>query len=145
MIVDPDIPIIDPHHHLWPDGVSGRFMLDDLLSDLGSGHNVEATVYIECGSFYRSQGPEALRPVGEVEFARSVAELGATGLYGRTRFCTSIVGFADLRLGSAVDGVLDGGVAAGDGRLKEIRHIAANEPEADRCGRPGAHQKGRAA
>ncbi|MGQ4512946.1 amidohydrolase family protein [Streptomyces sp. DW26H14] len=127
-VVDPSLPIIDPHHHLWH-GAAGRYMLDDLVADLSSGHDVRATVYIECGSFHRADGPEPLRPVGEVEFANGIAAIGASGRYGPARFCSSIVGFADLMLGAEVDRVLDGVVAAGNGRLKGVRHIAAHDPE----------------
>jgi len=128
-VVEPGLPIIDPHHHLWTDGVSGRFMLEDLLADLGSGHDVRATVYIECGSCYRAGGPEELRPVGEIEFANGIAAMGASGAYGPARFCASIVGFADLLLGSRIDSVLESLVAAGNSRLKGIRQIASHDPE----------------
>jgi predicted TIM-barrel fold metal-dependent hydrolase len=127
-IVEPELPIIDAHHHLWPDGVGGRFMVDDLVSDLASGHNVKATVYVECGSFYRADGPAELRPVGEVEFANGVAAMGASGQFGSARICASIVGHVNL-LGPGVASTLECMVRAGNGRLKGIRHMAANHPE----------------
>ncbi|MEW2544439.1 amidohydrolase family protein [Streptomyces sp. NPDC047002] len=135
-VVDPALPIIDPHHHLWH-GAAGRYLVDDLVADLRSGHDVRATVYIECGSFHRAEGPEALRPVGEVEFAAGAAAVGASGRYGPTRFCSSIVGFADLTLGAEADRVLEALVAAGNGRLKGVRHIAAHDPEVKQLAPPG--------
>jgi len=48
-ILEPARPIIDPHHHLWtarPD----RYLLQELVGDLRSGHNVRATVFIQCRS-----------------------------------------------------------------------------------------------
>ncbi|HSZ41247.1 MAG TPA: amidohydrolase family protein [Trebonia sp.] len=127
--VEPDLPIIDPHHHLWTDGPGGRFMLDDLLADIGSGHDVRATVYIECESFYRGSGPAEFRSVGEVEFANGIAAMGASGAFGPARFCASIVGFADLRRGAKAATVIEGLVAAGNGRLHGIRQIASHDPE----------------
>jgi predicted TIM-barrel fold metal-dependent hydrolase len=127
-VVDPELPIIDPHHHLW-NGHAGRYMLEELLSDLGSGHNVKATVFMECKSFYRADGPEELRSIGEVEFANGIAAMAASGQYGATRFCAGIVGFADLLRGSRVQPVLEGLIAAGNGRFRGIRHIAACDPE----------------
>jgi hypothetical protein len=42
-----------------------RYLLDELLADLGTGHNVVATVFEECRSMYRAHGPEEMKPVGE--------------------------------------------------------------------------------
>ena len=64
-VVDPDVPIVDPHHHLWPDGGRFPYGLDDLLADLSSGHNVVDTVFVECGAAYRTTGSEPMRVVGE--------------------------------------------------------------------------------
>src|ERR1700749_1598474 len=117
-ILEPDLPIIDPHHHLWdrptavlknlPPSDHGfmdiirdipRYLLDELLADLQSGHNVLGTVYMECGAFYRADGPDALRCVGETEFVNGVAAMTASGIYGDVRACAGIVGHVDLRLG----------------------------------------------
>ena len=73
-VLDPARPIVDPHHHLWDRG-GQRYLLDELTSDIASGHNVIATVYVEARSMYRANGPEAFRPVGEVEFARGAAAM----------------------------------------------------------------------
>ena len=55
-ILEPDLPIIDPHHHLW-DHLNNRYLLDELLADTGSGHTITATVYIDCRSMYRGRRP----------------------------------------------------------------------------------------
>jgi L-fuconolactonase len=119
-ILEPALPIIDPHHHLGP-----RYLLDDLLQDTGSGHNIVATVFIQAAAMYREKGPVAMRPVGETEFVNGIAAMSASGLYGKTRACAGIVGHADLRLGSAVEPVLSALVRAAGDRFKGIRHITA--------------------
>ena len=105
-ILDPDLPIIDPHHHLW-DRPHHRYLLDDFLADVRTGHNVVATVFEECNSMYRADGPEELRSVGETEFVAGIAAMSASGLYGPTRVAAGIVGFADLTLGDRVEPVLE--------------------------------------
>src|SRR6266702_5104534 len=87
-IIDPARPIVDPHHHLWDRG-GQRYLIDEMAEDIASGHNIRATVYVDCRSMYRADGPEAFRPVGEVEFANGVAAIGASGLYGPTRLCAA--------------------------------------------------------
>ena len=143
-ILDPDLPIIDPHHHLWdlapllagrtpgahPFGViphqTPRYLFEELYRDCReAGHNVVGTVFLQCGAFYRADGPEAMKPVGEVEFVNGVAARSASGVYGPFRACAAIVGHADLRLGSAVGAVLDAEIAAGNGRFRGVRHLAA--------------------
>ena len=89
-ILEPDLPIVDPHHHLW-DHLNNRYLLDELLADTGSGHTVTATVYIDCRSMYRADGPAEMKPVGETEFANGVAAMSASGLYGPTHACAGIV------------------------------------------------------
>src|SRR6516165_281535 len=74
-ILEPDLPIVDPHHHLW-DHPGSRYLLDELLADVNSGHNIVKTVFIQCASGYRTSGPEEMRPIGESEFARAIAEEG---------------------------------------------------------------------
>lgn len=165
-ILEPDLPIVDPHHHLWDrSGLlphlppqthpfesilrqSPRYLLDELLADTGSGHNIVATVYVQCGAFYRADGPEELKPVGETEFVNGVAAMSASGTYGAMRACTGIVGHADLTLGDAVAPVLDAHLVAGGGRFRGIRHMMAHDPDpavlgplshtvAGMCGHPG--------
>ena len=126
-IIDPDLPIIDTHHHLW-DNRKHRYLLPEWLADVGAadgdGHNVVATVYMECGSMYRGHGPEEMRPVGEVEFAAGVAAMSESGLYGPTRVAAGIVGFADLTQGDRVEAVLEAMIKAGAGRFRGVRHAA---------------------
>jgi predicted TIM-barrel fold metal-dependent hydrolase len=100
-------------------------MLDDLLSDTNSGHNIVATVFVQCRSMHRASGPEDMKPVGETEFVNGVAAMSASGGFGKTRICAGIVGHADLRLGSRVRPVLEAHIRAGGGRFRGIRHITA--------------------
>ena len=129
--LEPDLPICDPHHHLWdhrPTYVY-RYLLDDFLADIGGGHNIVSTVFLECEAFYRASGAEAMKPVGEVEFVNGMAAMSASGLYGPTQVAAAIVGFADLRLGAVVDEVLQAQLAAGGGRFRGIRHSSAHDPD----------------
>jgi L-fuconolactonase len=121
-IREPDLPIVDPHHHLW-DHPKYRYLLDELLADTGSGHNIVATVFVECLSMYRATGPAELRPVGETEFVNGVGAMSASGRYGATRVAAGIVGFADLTLGDRAGAVLDAHLAASP-RFRGIRHAA---------------------
>ena len=123
-IIEPELQIIDPHHHLW-DRPGNRFLLDQLLADVDSGHKITGTVFIECGSMYRAEGPTEMKPVGESEFVNGTAAMSASGQYGTTRLCRAIVGHADLRLGDGVTRVLEAQIAAGDGRFRGIRHSVA--------------------
>src|SRR5215813_11957214 len=121
-IIEPEVPIIDPHHHLY-ERPTVRYLFPEILLDINSGHNIVATVFVQAHSMYRASGPVELRPVGEVEFANGVAAMSASGLYGKTRICHGIVGQADLMLGSRVEQVLAALARAGGGRFKGIRHI----------------------
>ena len=128
-VIEAALPICDPHHHLW-DRQGDRYLLHELLADTGMSdaqgrcHNVRSTVFVECASMYRADGPEALRPVGETEFVNGVAAMSASGGYGATRACAGIVAYADLRLGAAVRGVLEAHIDAARGRFRGIRHAA---------------------
>lgn len=121
--LDPELPIIDPHHHLW-DYPQSRYLLDELLADTGTGHNIVATVFVECGSMYRADGPEHLKPIGETEFVQGIAAMSASGRYGHTRVAAGMVGFANLLLGAQVREVLQAHVAASPNRFRGIRHAA---------------------
>jgi predicted TIM-barrel fold metal-dependent hydrolase len=123
-ITDPSRPIVDPHHHLWDRG-GQRYLIDDMAADIASGHNVIATVYVEARSMYRAGGPEALRPVGEVEFANGAAAMSASGGYGPAAICAGIVGHVNLLLGEDARPVLEAEIAAGQGRFRGIRHSSA--------------------
>lgn len=153
-ILEPDLPIIDPHHHLWdlramvpmfPEpqhdfiaAIAGaaHYTFDQLHTDLLSGHNVIGTVFMECGAFYNAAASDAMKPVGEVEFVNGVAAQSASGLYGQLQACAAIIGHADLTLGSRVEDVLDALSAAGNGRFKGIRHQGAWDADPTVLGPP---------
>jgi L-fuconolactonase len=120
--LEPALPIIDPHHHLWDTPVRGLYFLPELLADIGGGHNIVSTVFLECQSMFRADGPQEMRPVGEVEFVNGTAALSASGQYGKTRVCEAIVGWADLMLGAKVREVLQAEIAAGGGRFRGVRY-----------------------
>ena len=128
-ILEPDLPIIDPHHHLLDRPLHGTYLMPELLADVASGHNVLATVFLEWMSMYRADGPVELRPVGEVEFANGAAAMSASGNYGKALACAGIVGHADLTLGSGVAPVLEAMIAAGGGRFRGVRLITASDPQ----------------
>ena len=138
-VVDPDQRIVDPHHHLWPPGAGLLYGLDDLHRDTGDGHNVELTVFAECGAGYRTDGPSHLRCVGETEFVAAAAAASATKPGQAT--IAGIVSSADLR-SDELDEVLDAHLTAGGELFKGIRHSGARaiEPEALRI--PGRAQAG---
>jgi L-fuconolactonase len=118
--LEPDLPIVDPHHHLWMRDAN-IYMLADLLADLASGHNVRSTVYEECRSMYRAAGPEEERSLGETEFVTGVAAMSASGTFGPTRVCARMVGNVDLRLGERAGDLLKRNVAASGGRFAGVR------------------------
>jgi len=122
--IDPTLPICDPHHHLW-DYPNNRYLLDELLEDLRGGHNVVATVFLECVSMYRKNGPEEMKPVGETEFVQGIAAQAASGIYGPTAVAAGIASLADLTLGSAVQQVLEAHIAASPNRFRGIRHATS--------------------
>lgn len=120
-VVDPDAPIIDPHHHLWPAGGSMPYGLADLEADLTSGHNVVDTVFVECGAAYdRSGGEGAFAAVGETAYVTAEAERSGRQVMG------GIVAHADLCDAADLDAVLDAHEAAGHGRFRGIRHAGSH-------------------
>ncbi len=119
-IIEPALPIVEAHHHLW-DRASGVYLLDELRADLSAGHNVRATVFIQCGFAYRTDGPAELRPVGETE---RIAGIAATAEAAGIRAAAGIVGYCDFRLGEPIDAVLEAHIQAGGGRFKGIRQSA---------------------
>jgi len=129
--LEPELPIVDPHHHLW-DVETCPYRVRDLAADVRAGHNVVATVYVEAKSHYRTDGPRELKPVGETEFAASeAAKLPSAGFSP----CAGIVGYADLTLGERIAPVLERHVACGEGRFRGIRTRAAWHADA-RIGHP---------
>lgn len=129
-ILDPEIAIIDCHHHLF-DRPTLRYMMDDYLEDVRLGHNIRATVYIETQAMARPSGPDTLRPVGEVEFANGVGAMGLSGVFGPCRVAAAIVGFADMTLGERVAETLDRSLAAAPDRFRGVRQIALAHPDPD--------------
>lgn len=130
--LEPEIPICDAHHHLWefrPEPVHyQRYLLPELADDLHSGHNVRSTVFIEVKARYRPDGPEAMRPVGEVEFVESLTAENARSQYSPARIAAGIIGYADLKLGDRVAPVLEAMQAASPGRFRGIRHATGWDP-----------------
>ncbi len=129
-ILEPDLAIVDPHHHLW-DFPTHRYLLPELLADTGSGHKIESTVFIECTACYRADGPPAMRTLGETEFVNGIAAMSASGGYGATRVAAGIVGLVDLTIGGAAEDVLRAHMAAAGPRFKGIRYAAAWEDKAE--------------
>ena len=131
--LEPEIPICDPHHHFWdsrPQSIPyQRYLLHELMADIGSGHTVRSTVFVEARSMYRPDGPEDMRPVGEVEFVQGLAAASASGVYGSSRAAAAIVGHADLKLGEGVAEVLEALQAASPNRFKGIRHNVTWSPD----------------
>ena len=159
VILEPGLPIIDPHHHLWdrralisvepPKHAFTQilhkvplYLADELTVDLTSGHNVLTTVYMECGSMYRTDGPEALKPVGETEFVAAVAANSVRQPDGKARACAGIVSHANLMLGDAAAEVLEAHLAAGGGRFRGIRHSAAYDADPNVLGMLVRHGEG---
>lgn len=158
-ILEPDLPIIDPHHHLWdlrpmlpmfPEPhhpfisaiiPNAYYTFDQLHAHMTSGHNIIGTVYMECGAFYNGAYGDALKTVGEVEFVNGVAAQSASGLYGPARYCAGIVGHADLMRGSGAGAVLDA-LQAASPRFRGIRHAAAWDKDTTVLGAPFHHPEG---
>lgn len=120
-VLDPALPIIDCHQH-FRDRSEERYLFHDFLADVSCGHNIVATVAVECGDMYSLVMREDYRPIGEVEFLNGIAAMFASGQYGATRAAAGIVGFANLKLGERVRPILDAAVRAGGGRLKGVRN-----------------------
>jgi len=145
-ILEPDLPIIDPHHHLWvrpgaaapqAEPVHGftkvtnmtpRYLLDELLADINTGHNVLGTVFVQCGAMYRADGPVPFRCVGETEFVGGVAAMSASGLFGPSRLCAGIVGQVDLTGGDVIGDVLEAHLRVSD-RFRGIRHSCSYDAD----------------
>jgi L-fuconolactonase len=123
--LDPGLPIIDPHHHFWDTPHRGSYFLPDLLADIGGGHNIVSTVFMECQAMYRKHGPAEMAPVGEVEFVNGIAAMSASGNYGPCRVAEAIIGHADLLLGGRVRDVLEAEITVGGGRFRGIRYGVA--------------------
>jgi L-fuconolactonase len=150
-ILEPSLPIVDPHHHLWDRTpflpapserppvrhgfenvmrLAPRYLVDELVADMQRGHNVVATVFVQCGSMYRLDGPEHLKVIGETEFVNGAAAMSASGLYGSIRACAGIVGHVDLTQNpKLIDDALRAHMAVGGGRFRGIRHSASYDAD----------------
>ena len=126
--IDPGRPICDPHHHLW-DRPGNRYLVEDLIEDLGGGHNIVSTVFVECGAEYHADGPVAHQPVGETEFVVGEAARAAATPGCITNVAAGIVSFVDLCLGTEVASVLTAHIDAGQGRFRGIRHCVATDAD----------------
>jgi L-fuconolactonase len=133
-VLDPTLAIVDPHHHLWPTGYRIPYDAAALHADLGRGHDVAATVFVECMTSFRPDGDEALRPVGETDFVVRDCPNEATGV--AKRVAAGIVGWADLTRPEEVGRTLDGHLEAGEGRFRGIRfNVVWHERHAHHAGR----------
>jgi len=140
-VLEPELAIVDTHHHLWDHAARYRYLLPEFLEDVATGLNVIETVFVQCHAMYRAKGPAEMRPVGETEFVAGIAAMSASGIYGKTQVAAGIVGFADLTLGDRLDDVLDTYIRAGGGRFRGVRHSGAWDADPDhrqRCERYGA-------
>jgi L-fuconolactonase len=126
--IEPQLPIVDPHHHLW-DRPGNRYLFSELLEDVGSGHDIVATCFEECREMYRAEAPQELRSLGETEFVNGVAAMSASGKYGKTRCIAGIIGNVDLRIGSRAKGILEQHLAVSGGRFKGIRNGATRHAD----------------
>ncbi len=118
--LDPELRICDPHHHLW-DYPGNRYLLDEFRQDIGSGHRIVSTVFVECLQNYRETGPHSLKPVGETQFVERLVKQQS----GRsTAIAAGIVGFADLSLGAEVQATLEAHMQTSE-RFRGIRHASA--------------------
>jgi L-fuconolactonase len=124
-ILDPELPIVDPHHHLWDRRPHSLYLLPELLADITSGHLVRGTVFVECTSMYRADGDPRLACLGEVEFVNGIGAMSASGVYGPVRACAGIIGKVDLTQGVASREPLEAMVARAPDRFRGIRHMAA--------------------
>jgi predicted TIM-barrel fold metal-dependent hydrolase len=123
--LEPERPIIDPHHHLGEKPGRARYLLHELLADFTRGHNIRATLNVESSAMYRADGPEEMRCIGETEFCNGIAAMAASGVYGPIRVCAGILGNVDFKLGDRVKAVLEAHIAAGNGRFRGIRNTVA--------------------
>jgi len=120
-------------HHLW-DRPNNRYVLEELLQDTGSGHNIVRTVFVECRSSYDMDAPEEMRPVGETVFVEGIAGRSASEQHGKTAVAEGIIGFTDMTLGAGVVPVLEAHLAAGKGRFRGIRHSSVWDASPDITG-----------
>lgn len=138
--LEPDLPIVDPHHHLWVRS-GATYLVPELAADIATGHNVVSTVYAQCHSMYRQDGPEELRSLGETEFVTGCAAMGASGAFGPARICEAMFGEVDLTLGSAARPLFEMHLDRSAGRFRGVRYSTAwDESERINNVAPRQHQ-----
>jgi predicted TIM-barrel fold metal-dependent hydrolase len=134
-IIDPERPIIDPHHHLWKRGFGFDYMLDELWQDTGSGHNIEKTVFIECHAFYNRDLPEHLKSTGETKAVAEIAKLSQDGAKGQATIA-GIIPFVNLSLAGESEDLLKEAIALhqqqSNGLLRGFRHSGAYDKNSDK-------------
>jgi predicted TIM-barrel fold metal-dependent hydrolase len=129
-VIEPDLPIIDAHHHIWISGRRTQYPPAQIIADKAtSGHNVVATVFVEAHEGYRAEGPEHLKAVGETEMACALAEEGLRQGARAAGVCAAMVVSVDLRGGELVGEAIEAHEAAAKGRLRGVRQLAAAAPE----------------
>jgi L-fuconolactonase len=126
-IIEPERLIIDAHHHFW-EKPGQTYLLKEYLADARSGHNISASVFAECGAYYRATGPEMMNRLGEVEYANGMAAVSAAMPPGSPAICAAIVGSADLTYGAEIARLLDAQQATSPERFRGIRLITKWDP-----------------
>ena len=120
-VLEPDLPIVDPHHHLWLRG-GYTYLMPELAADMDCGHNIAATVFAECHSMYRKDGPEEERSLDKTEFVTGQAAMSASGEFGPARACAVMFGNVDMTLGAAAEPLLERHIEASGGRFRGVRY-----------------------
>jgi L-fuconolactonase len=121
-IIEPQLPIVDAHHHLWHR--HRPYLPEDLLSDLTTGHMIRGTVFCECSFMYRADGDSRFASVGEVEYVNGVGAAFASNYYGPMRACAGIVGRVDLAMGGFAGEVLQACIERAPDRFRGVRQMA---------------------
>lgn len=132
--LDPDLAIIDAHHHLW-DRPGNRYLLDEFLDDIAeSGHRIVSTVLVESGAFTLDVNGDA-QARNEAKMAAQAAAQAVARTGGAVRACATIVGHVDLRgptVGEAIEALRQAAV----GHLRAIRHCGTWDADAAVRGGP---------
>src|SRR6195952_2830466 len=127
--LEPDLPIIDPHHHFWDTPQRGQYLLPNLLADIGGGHNIVSPWFREGRAMSGKEAPREMAAVGEVEFVNGIAAMSASGTYGPCRVAEAIVSGGDLTVGARVRELFEAQMAAAGGRLRGMRHGVATDAD----------------
>jgi L-fuconolactonase len=127
-----DVPIIDAHHHLWTEPPFPQFApypIEQMASErAASGHDVRATVFVDCQRTHLTEGPEELRVIGETRTVEAEAEAAQAAGGAMSGLAAAIVGRADMRLGARVEDVLLAHLQESPKRFRGIRHMTPWHP-----------------